>query len=182
MILVLFGFKKCGKTYYGRLLAKRMRYLFIDTDKLIEDLYYKEEGIKSTCRQIHQEIGESGFRALEHRVILELKHKESAIVSVGGGAILHEDSLIALSKIGSLVYLKADKETIKQRILSDELPSYLNPHEPEKSFELMYKNREPKYLKVTAEEVLIDGKKDCEIIDELAQIIENKMSKKHGAK
>ncbi|MCH9631366.1 MAG: Shikimate kinase [Chlamydiia bacterium] len=182
MIIVLFGFKKCGKTYYGRLLAKRMHFTFIDTDRLIEDLYFREEGYKITCRQIHQDLGESAFRAYEQKVISEIKHKKNAVISVGGGAVLHENNLLALGRIGTLVYLKASKETIEKRILSDELPSYLNPHEPEQSFERMYRDREPKYVQVKAREVEIDNKKDDEVLKELEEIIKQTREINHGAK
>lgn len=181
MIIVLFGFKRCGKTYFGKLLAKRMQYTFIDTDHLIEDLYFKEEGQKLNCREIHQNLGESGFRLFEQKAIAEIKHKSNAVISVGGGAVLHESNLLALSKLGILVYLKASKETIKQRILSDELPSYLNSHEPEKSFESMYRDREPKYLKIQAIEVNIDEKSDEQVLNELENIIKKKRES-HGTK
>lgn len=181
-MIILFGFKKCGKTYFGKLLAKRMHYSFIDTDRLIEDLYYREEGLKMSCRQIHQELGEQTFRTLEQKVITEIKHKKNAVVAVGGGAVLHESNLLALSKIGTLVYLKASKDTIKQRILTDEIPSYLNPLEPEKSFEKMYREREPKYMRIQTEEVEIDSKKDSEVLDALEAIINKNNRNHHGTK
>lgn len=45
MNIILFGFKKCGKTYFGKRLAEKMNRRFIDTDTLIRE-HYKENAVQ----------------------------------------------------------------------------------------------------------------------------------------
>jgi shikimate kinase len=50
-----------------------------------------------------------------------------------------------LQSKGPCIYLELDKSTLKKRLLSGTLPSYLDPQDPDASFEAMYKYRKPLY-------------------------------------
>ena len=165
--LILFGYKSSGKTHYGQLLSQELGSVFIDTDQWIEERYEKKIHEKLNCRQISIKIGEEGFRQLERIVIDSLDQMTNAIISVGGGAVLNLENCLKLGKIGKLVYLEADKEIIKQRIFNDGIPSFLDPHDPEKSFEKMYEERKPIYEKVSTFKVNVQGKTDPQVLDEL---------------
>jgi shikimate kinase len=164
--LILFGFKKCGKTHYGQRLASQLKYDFIDTDHLIE----KE--LRLTCREIVKIHGENHFRSLEKKAIATLQIKKNTILSVGGGAILDPENAEALKKIGTLVYLEVDKETLKHRIFnSQHLPSYLDEADPLNSFEKMYRERKPIYEKTKAIKVNIEGKNEDEVLALLKNMV-----------
>ncbi len=168
--LILFGYKSSGKTFFGSLLAQELEMLFIDTDQLVEKLYKNEFQEECNCRQISIKMGEIGFRILENRVIDGLKEVTNAIIALGGGAVLNSENCLKLEKLGRLVYLEADKETIKQRIFSDGIPTFLDPIDPEKSFEKMYEERKPVYEKVSAFKIKIHGKTDQQILDGLKSL------------
>lgn len=170
--LILFGHKSSGKTYFGNLFAQEYKIPFVDTDQWIEQLYTKEFQEKCNCRQISIKIGEIGFRQLESRVIDDLKEITNAIIALGGGAVLNPENCAKLEKLGKLVYLEADKETIKQRIFSHGIPSFLDPTNPEKSFEKMYEERRLIYAKVSAVKIMMHGKTDQQILEELKHIID----------
>lgn len=165
--LILFGYKSSGKTFFGKLLAHELEILFIDTDQLVEELYKKEFQKEYNCRQISRNVGEAGFRMLEETVVDNLKGVTNAIIALGGGTVLNSENCFKLKKLGRLVYLEANKETIKHRIFSDGIPSFLDPADPEKSFERMYEERQPIYEKVSSYKIKMQEKTDQQILDEL---------------
>jgi shikimate kinase len=163
---ILFGFKKSGKTHFGRLLAQELSREFVDTDNLIEKMFVNEYCESLCARNISLKIGEDGFRILEKRVIHSLKN-ENAIIAVGGGAVLDSENRNKLSSLGQLFYLKIDKETLKHRLLNAELPSFLDPKNLEISFEKMYAERKMIYEKIPAITIKTVGKNERDILEEI---------------
>jgi len=179
MNLILFGFKKCGKTYYGLRLSSRMHMRFIDTDLLIEELYYKKHHQELCCREISLKHGVPFFRNLEQEVISSFAQIDDAVISLGGGAVLDPKNVEYLQKMGTLVYLRADRETLKYRILTGELPSYFDVDNPIKSFEKIYEERLPIYEKVKAYCIDTENKDETEVIQSLKELIES-VRRSHG--
>lgn len=130
MNVILFGFKSCGKTTLGKMLATRMNRPFIDTDEMLEMIYFEQTGEQTPFRQIYKAIGEEKFRALESKVVILLQNTQHSIIALGGGLILNPKNAASLAKLGQLVYLKVSKETVKRRVLGKELPSFLDPKDP----------------------------------------------------
>ena len=168
--LVLFGYKSSGKTYFGKLLAQELGKTFVDTDLLIEELYIKKFHEQLNCRQIFFKIGEEGFRSLEKETIASLENMTKAIISVGGGTILNPENCLSLKKNGKLVYLKVNKEILKQRIFQNGIPSFLDPQDAELSFEKMYEERKLIYSKVSEYQINVQKKTDRQVLDELAVV------------
>lgn len=168
--LILFGYKSSGKTFFGSLLARELEVPFIDTDQCIEKLYKEEFQEECSCRQICIKLRETGFRMLEERVIDSLEEVSNAIIALGGGTILNPRNCLKLEKLGKLVYLEADKKTIKHRIFSNGVPSFLDQKNPEKSFESMYEERRPIYEKISSFTIKVHDKTDQQILNELTTI------------
>lgn len=137
MNLILFGLPTSGKTTYGKLLASKLNYNFIDTDHLIEDAYAAQMGQHFTCRQIYLKEGQIKFRQLEKQQIASLNTSKNSIISTGGGTIDNFGNVEVLQKLGQLIYLKTPLEVLWKRICIRGVPSYLDPINPEESF---YKN------------------------------------------
>lgn len=172
MNLILFGFPMSGKTHFGKKLSLNLHLPFIDTDHLIEEAYRKQYHQALSCRQIAEQKGGTFFRSLEKKVVHALTHVKESIISIGGGALLDPENLIQLSFLGTLVYLIPDKEVIKQRILSSELPYYLDPEDPEESFEDMYVERSKLFKSVKAKHVDLKEKLESQVLEELKLIWE----------
>lgn len=169
MSLILFGFKSCGKTTFGKKLAAKLALPFIDTDRLIEKLV----GEKLSCRELVKQKGSAFFREKEREAVKSLIGKEKAVIALGGGTVLDPENVRILAKIGVLVYLRVDREALKRRLLTPPLPTYLDPKDPEGSFSRMYEERKEVYEHIPA--VWVDVNRDEEIVlTELSQVIDGK--------
>jgi shikimate kinase len=172
--LILFGFKSCGKTTLGKMIAIRMDRQFLDTDDMVEQLYFKMAGEQIDFRKIFKKIGVEAFHALESDVVQQLKSTRNAIIALGGGLILNPQNAAFLAKLGQLVYLKVSKETLKRRILGKELPSFLDPSDPEGSFEKFYTERRIKYETIPALSIDLETKTQDQVVLELSALILNR--------
>ena len=83
--LTLTGMMGVGKSTIGKNLAKKLKYNFIDVDKLIE----KKEG--SSINYIFKNKGEDYFRKIENDITLSELKKNNSVVSLGGGAFLNNN-------------------------------------------------------------------------------------------
>ena len=81
--LVLIGMMGSGKSTIGSIIAKRLKFEFIDIDMKIEKME------KRTIKKIFQENGEKYFRDLEEIVTLKQLKLNSKVISLGGGGFLN---------------------------------------------------------------------------------------------
>jgi len=174
MNTVLFGIKGCGKTTFGKLLAKKKGCAFIDTDHLLEEAYQVSRNKKLTCREICEKVGPVTFRALEYEAIQSLQDVQNSVIAVGGGAMLLYENVDALKKHSHLIYLFFEREKLKKRVLAeDPLPTFINPNDPDASFDKMYDERDSLYNKLGAPKLDVTSMKDQEVIDKICEIVEH---------
>lgn len=122
MNVVLIGYRGCGKTTVGRLLAERYDVGFVDTDELIVHQTGK------SIAEIFATDGETAFRKLEEAAIKLATKAKNRIISVGGGAVESNANRKALRKFGTIVWLQADAESIWHRISNDKLSRDQRPN------------------------------------------------------
>jgi len=173
MNIILFGFKGCGKTTIGKLLADKLAMQFVDIDRVIENIYFAKYHAKLSVREIYKKLGEDDFRNLEKEAILSLVDLNNTIIATGGGSVLDADNLSKLKKLGTLVYLQSDKSNIKKRILSETLPAFLDPNDLEGSFEEMYKNRKNIYENIAVIVINTEGMDNEAIIKKIIYEVKN---------
>lgn len=113
MNIVLIGYRGCGKSTIGRLLAARTGKGYISTDEQI----VKKAGMG--IPDIVEKHGWKYFRDLESSVAEEVSAMEDIVMDTGGGIILREQNVKHLKKNGKLILLTADLEKIVDRIQSD---------------------------------------------------------------
>lgn len=98
--IVLVGMPASGKTTVGTLIASMLSRKLVDTDAEITSDEDKQ------ITDIFAELGESGFRDIEERVIREkVLSLGGAVIATGGGAILRDSNVDALKQNGRLFFL-----------------------------------------------------------------------------
>ena len=111
--IILTGFMGTGKTTVGKLLAKYLGYVYVDTDELIQ------ERSGQAIPEIFREKGEAAFRRMEADIARELGGMEGLIVSTGGRLMLNEGNAAALGANGRVFCLRATPEEIVARVKGD---------------------------------------------------------------
>jgi shikimate kinase len=111
--LVLIGPMGSGKTKLGRRIAARLGKPFVDTDRMIVAGH-------GAIADIFAEFGEAHFRALE-RIAVEDALAQDAVVALGGGAILNEDTQTDLVD-RRVVLITVSAEAVEPRIAGTKRP------------------------------------------------------------
>jgi shikimate kinase len=153
--IVLVGMMGAGKSTVGRLLARRLKRTFYDSDEEIE----RRCGVKIPV--IFDIEGEAGFRAREAQVIADLSALERAVLATGGGAVLAEENRRRLAAHGTVVYLHARPGYLWQRVRHDRNRPLLATADPQKRLEELYLTRDPLYREV-ADVVLDTGRQSAQ--------------------
>lgn len=142
---VLIGFKGCGKSSVGKVLAEKQKTIFTDTDSAIELLHMERTSKKLEFREIYKKHGEDYFKALEAEAVQATLALDKGVVSLGGGTLMNMRQSDSLKKPAIFVYITVDNETLFQRIIADGIPAFFDKDNPRVSFEEIFKKREPVY-------------------------------------
>lgn len=164
--VVLTGFMATGKSTVGRMLAARLRYGFVDTDRIIEERHGSIPAIFSTG-------GEAGFRQIEREIAGELSGFSSLVISTGGGLMLDPQSASALEASGLVVCLTASPEVIFRRVggaRAGERRPLLAGDDPEIIIKRMLEERAPLYERFV--QVSTDGRPPSEVAEQIALMVE----------
>ena len=164
----LTGFMATGKSKIGRLLASRMRRIFIDTDQMIEARAGK------AIAAIFADEGEESFRALERECVVEAASRE-AVIALGGGAIAQEKNLKAIGDAdGVLICLEADVDTILKRVSRRDtrpLLSGLSWEEKREKISSMLAERAPYYGRAHITVRSTDDRRPDDTVSELMELM-----------
>jgi shikimate kinase len=121
MNIFLIGYRCSGKTKTGKTIAGILNRQFVDTDlKLVE-----EEGM--TISEIVDKKGWDFFRKKETAVLKNLCNHDKQIVATGGGIVLNKENRVNMKINGTVVWLKANFQTVKKRILKDKKTKDFRP-------------------------------------------------------
>ncbi len=107
--LILLGMMAVGKSTIGRILAKKLKLEFIDTDKSIE----KENLMK--IEKIFETKGEAFFRKEEEKTVQESLKKNNCVIALGGGAFMNKITRENILKNNISFWLADDIKTLDQR-------------------------------------------------------------------
>ncbi len=113
MNLFLIGYRCTGKSTVGKILARRLKQQFVDTDKTITD----EQGL--TIDEIVKQQGWNAFRLMESDLIKRICANDNQVVATGGGAVLAPANVRNMQNKGALIWLQASSETIRRRMVQD---------------------------------------------------------------
>ena len=128
-----------GKSVVGKVLEEKTGLHLFDTDELISSK------LKMPIDEIFTSQGESHFRRLETETLRSISVDQPSIITTGGGIILSAANIDLLRQLGTVVWLDADRATLRARIreLSDR--PLLRTANPEATLAELLAAREPLY-------------------------------------
>ena len=157
MAKVLLGFMGSGKTT----IARKLDSDFVDMDALLVDR------LGMPIARFFEEKGEAAFRQLEEEVLADLL-KTDKVISTGGGIVISPRNRALLKQNPDNIYLKADFETLYQRISADkdnQRPLFLK--NSKEDLAVIFKERQAWYEEVASQIVDVSSLNPDEIIEEL---------------
>ena len=157
MAKVLLGFMGSGKTT----IARKLDPDFVDMDALLEDR------LGMPIARFFEEKGEAAFRQLEEEVLADLL-KTDKVISTGGGIVISPRNRALLKQNPDNIYLKADFETLYQRLSADEdnqRPLFLK--NSKEGLAAIFNERQAWYEEVASRVVDVARLSPEEIIEEL---------------
>jgi shikimate kinase len=137
--IVLVGMMGAGKSTVGRIIARRLKREFRDSDQEIESRC----GVRIPV--IFDVEGEAGFRMREAQVLAELCALDGMVLATGGGAVLAEHNRRQLARCGTVVYLHARPRELWRRVRHDRNRPLLATANPLGRLEELYALRDPLY-------------------------------------
>ncbi len=128
-----------GKSSVGRKLGKRLGWMVVDTDNVVEE----ESGMKIS--DIFREQGETPFRELEREAVKQVSGLEGHIIVTGGGVVLDKNNIKDLRKNGVIIYLYAAPEVLYDRVKHHTHRPLLRVDDPLSRIRELLAEREPYY-------------------------------------
>jgi shikimate kinase len=140
--IVLIGMMGAGKSCVGRCLQRRTKLALVDTDDVVASKF----GI--SIPEIFSKYGEPGFREAETQALQELSPVKQTIIVTGGGIVLREKNVDFLKRLGVIVWLDGNEETLFERASRTANRPLLQGENPREVFAQMLRARLPLYGKI----------------------------------
>ncbi len=148
--IVLIGMPGVGKSTIGVVLAKMFGYDFVDADLIIQQQCDK------TLQRLIDSLGPSGFIAVENEVLSGMDFSNT-VISTGGSAIYSEDAMKHLAEEGDIVYLRASRDELADRLSSFDERGVVVRNSDEIGLDVLLEERIPLYEKYAQITVDIEG-------------------------
>ena len=163
--IILIGPMGSGKTSTGKMLAKEMGYVFLDTDEEVT----KRTGV--SIAYIFDVEGEEGFRKRECLALKECLNDNNMILSTGGGIVLSKENRDLLQDRGTVVYLQTSIRSQVKRTSSTNNRPLLQNKDPEETLEKLMLTRAPLYEEIADITIMTDNKSLQEMSKEIQRAI-----------
>lgn len=164
--IILIGFMGCGKSSIGRRLAARLGHEFLDSDELIV------AGSGRSISEIFAEEGEERFREREAESLRGLEHANRIVLATGGGAVLRVENRALLHRIGRVVWLHSDPETLFERASRSRKRPLLEVENPRSTFNALLESRIPIYESAADLKVMATGLTHEQTVEEIVRALE----------
>jgi shikimate kinase len=137
--IVLIGFMGSGKSSAGRILERKTGWPRSDTDELVSARFGRP------IPEIFADFGEDTFRDAESEVVGQLSAATPAVIVTGGGIVLRASNVELLRRLGTLVHLEADEETLFRRVSRRATRPLLQTEDPRATLAELLRARLPLY-------------------------------------
>ncbi len=128
-----------GKSTIGKKLAKKLKFKFVDIDRVIE----KSE--KETIKAIFENKGEKYFRKIEKKITLSVINKSNLVIALGGGAILNNTVRREIKNKSLSFWLDLSLSLLAARLKNSSKRPLLNKENLEQGINKIYSERKKIY-------------------------------------
>ena len=155
-----------GKSTIGRILSKKLKFKFIDIDKIIE------KNQKKKIYEIFEIKGESFFRNIEEKFTLKFIKKKNSVIALGGGAFVNLRIREAILRNNKSFWLDSRLDALEARVQRKKTRPLLSGNSP-KNLKKIYNERKKIYK-------LANFKINCDNLNKnkVAKIIKDLYEKK----
>ena len=108
--IVIIGHMGSGKSYLGKILAKKLCFDHFDSDNEIINK------IGKSINRIFDEDGEEYFRKIEQQILNKLISKKNIIISLGGGSVLEKSSRDKIKRNSVSIFLDVNLLELEKRL------------------------------------------------------------------
>ena len=155
-----------GKSTIGKNLAKKLKYNFIDVDKLIEI----KEG--ASINSIFKNKSEDYFRKLESEITLQVLKKSNSVISLGGGAFMNRSIRLSVKKKSISFWLDVNIDELVTRLKRTKKRPLLYKKNIDDTVRKIYLERKKTYNEADYRIKCISSK-SSEIVDIILKLYEN---------
>ena len=141
---ILVGLMGAGKTTLGKVLARKLGFVFVDSDHEIES----QTGVR--IADIFEIEGEAAFRVREHKMLTQLISQPNIVLATGGGIVLLTENRTLLKAHRPVIYLCAQPEKLWERTRHDRARPLLQTADPKAKLRQLYAERDPLYREVAS--------------------------------
>ena len=153
--VLLIGMMGAGKTTVGALIADRLGRPYIDNDLQVEHVTGR------TVAEIWRDEGEEAFRRHESAALwAAIQSPSPSVIAVAGGAVLDPANRRHVESAGTVVWLRAEVETLARHVRNDyddHRPLLDGPIGLEDVLSRLQEERRPLYTELADVIVDIDG-------------------------
>jgi shikimate kinase len=157
--IVLIGMMGAGKSAVGYCLKRRTGLALLDTDEIVSSKF------GMSIPEIFAKHGENKFREAEAKALRALAMPKQTIIVAGGGIVLRQENVELLRRMGAIVWLDGNEDTLFARASRERNRPLLQCKNPRKKFARILQARRRLYAKIadihidtsvfTAEEVAV---------------------------
>jgi shikimate kinase len=140
--VVLIGMMGAGKSSVGRCLQQRTGLALLDTDEIVASKF------RMSIPEIFTKQGENKFREAETQALRVLATPKQTIIVTGGGIVLRQENLEILRRLGVIVWLDANEDTLFARASRQRNRPLLQTKKPRKSFSQILDARRSLYAEI----------------------------------
>src|SRR6266550_8228315 len=140
--IVLIGMMGAGKSSVGRCLERRTGLALLDTDEIVSSKF------GMSIPEIFAKHDENKFREAEAKALRAMAMPKQTIIVTGGGIVLRQENVELLRRMGVIVWLDGNEDTLFARASRKRNRPLLQTKNPRKTFSRILRPRRSLYADI----------------------------------